>query len=67
MLRYRVAMDEDGQFLVLPAWDGIVPIDQTYETRDDARQAIQRLKRLNQEEIHGIGPTGPVMDRCGQC
>ena len=46
MIRYRIARDPKGRHIVLPAWIGIVPLKETYATRQAARDVTDCLNSL---------------------
>ena len=50
MIRYRIARDPKGRHIVLPAWIGIVPLEETYATRQAAGDVTDWLNSLTESE-----------------
>ena len=53
MLRYRIAPNPTGRYVVLAASTSYVPIDETYATRAEAKDTADWLNRLRERECHG--------------
>jgi hypothetical protein len=48
MLRYRIAKDPKGRYFVLPALDGLVPLEETYTDRLTANQTADWCNAVSQ-------------------
>ena len=53
MLRYRIAPNPTGRYVVLAASTSYVPISETYGTRAEAKDTADWLNRLRERECHG--------------
>ena len=60
MLRYRVAPNPTGRYIVLASSTSYVPIDETYTTRAEAQDTADWLNRLRQREWQGQPQQIPV-------
>lgn len=52
MLRYRIAPNPIGRYVVLSASTAYVSIEETYTTRAEAQDTADWLNRLQQNEWH---------------
>ena len=50
-MRYRIAQNPAGRYVVLPAPLPVVPIEQTYASRAEAQAEADWLNSLKQEEV----------------
>jgi hypothetical protein len=62
MIRYRIDKDPGGRQIVLPAWLGIVPMEETYASRQAAQETADWLNCLadgfrqqNVQEVRSVG------------
>ena len=55
MLRYRIATNPMGRYLVLAAPLSVVPMQETYSTRAEAQDTADWLNRLRDKELQGQG------------
>jgi len=53
MLRYRIAPQPTGRYMVIAASTCSVSIDETYATRAEAQDTADWLNRLRQNEWQG--------------
>jgi hypothetical protein len=53
MLRYRIAPNPTGRYIVLAASTSWVSIDETYATRIEAQDTADWLNRLRETEWQG--------------
>jgi hypothetical protein len=54
MLRYRIAPNPTGRYVVLAASTSYVSINETYATRAEARDTADWLNRLQEADRHGV-------------
>ena len=46
-MRYRIAQNPAGRYIVLPAALSVVPIDETYATREEAKEEADWLNTVS--------------------
>jgi len=51
MLRYRIAPDPRGRYVVLAAWLSLAAVNETYSTRAEAEDTANWLNRLRAKEL----------------
>jgi len=61
MLRYRIARQPDGRYMVLAAPLAVFPIDQTYATRAQAQDAVDWINGQHEKDL---ALRGEVCDTC---